>query len=330
MDIRRSAILRRGRAVLRAEAEAILGAEKLLGTSFVAAVHALLDSKGRVCVTGIGKAGIVGEKIRATLASTGTLAYSLHPVEALHGDLGMVHPDDVAIALSRSGGSELVQVLPLLKKRGCTIILLTACAESEAARHADIVLNIGDVPEACPLGLAPSSSTAAMLALGDALALTAMELRSFGKEQYASYHPGGALGRSLMRAREIMRRGADCPTVPSGATLAECYEAIVKAPRRAGAVMVLDDQSRLVGILTQGDFFRFFQHHERLADRKAEEMMTRDPKRVHGDARASEALELMRLHSIDEIPVVDESDRLVGLIDIQDLIARGYSVFDQP
>jgi len=327
---RRDAILRRGRAVLHGEADAILQAEKRLDDSFVEAVHAILETPGRVCVTGIGKARLIGDKIQATLASTGTLSYSLHPVEALHGDLGMVHRDDVVIGLSKSGGSELVHVLPLLRNLGCTVIMVTARPDSKAARHADIVLHIGDAPEACPLGLAPSSSTASMLALGDALALTVMEMRAVGADQYASYHPGGALGRSLMGCREIMRGGADCPRVPPDATLAECYESILKAPRRAGAAMVVDADGRLLGIITQGDFFRFFQHHERMADQRVEDVMTRDPKRVQADARAADALEIMRQHSIDEIPVVDGEDRLMGLIDVQDLIARGFSVFDQP
>jgi arabinose-5-phosphate isomerase len=258
------------------------------------------------------------------------MSYALHPVEALHGDLGMVHSDDVVIGLSKSGGSELVQVLPLMRQRGCTVILLTARPDSKAAEHADIVLNIGDTPEACPLGLAPSSSTAAMLAVGDALALTLMELRAVGADQYASYHPGGALGRSLMRTEEIMRTGADCPKVGPKATLSECYEAILKAPCRAGAAVVVDDDERLVGIVTQGDFFRFFHQDERMAEKLVSDVMSREPKRVHAGDRAAKALEMMRLHSIDEVPVVDEDDRLVGLIDVQDLIARGFSVLDQP
>ncbi|MGH0037081.1 MAG: KpsF/GutQ family sugar-phosphate isomerase [Myxococcota bacterium] len=326
----REVILRRARAVMRSESDAILDAEKRLGDEFIEAVHAVLGTSGRVCVTGIGKARLIGDKIQATLASTGTMSYSLHPVEALHGDLGMVDSDDVVIGLSKSGGSELVQVLPLMRQRGCTVILLTARPDSKAAEHADIILNIGDVPEACPLGLAPSSSTAAMLAVGDALALTLMELRAVGADQYAAYHPGGALGRSLMRADEIMRTGADCPMVSPEATLSECYEAILKAPCRAGAAVVVDGDGQLVGIVTQGDFFRFFQQDERMADKMVHDVMSRDPKRVHAQDRAAQALEMMRVHSIDEIPVVDDDGKLVGLIDVQDLISRGFSVLDQP
>ena len=323
-------ILARGRAVLDLESAAIRDARSRLGDGFIGAVQALLQCRGRICVTGVGKAGLIGTKLQATLASTGTLSYGLHPVEALHGDLGMVHADDVILALSKSGGSELVELLPRLRELGCVIILLTARPESAAAGHADFVLDIGSTEEACPLGLAPSSSTAAMLALGDALALTVMELKAVRPDQYASYHPGGALGRFLMRAGEIMRTGANCPSVPETATLDTCYEAILSAPRRAGAAAVVDSGGKLVGIITHGDFFRMFQNRDLPADRRVAEVMTRQPKRIGSDAKVMDAVALMREYSIDELPVVDADDRLVGLIDIQDLIARGFSVFDSP
>ncbi len=325
----RNAVLARGRAVLQAEGRAIAAAEQQLGDSFLAAVQAVLECKGRICVTGMGKARIIGEKIQATLASTGTLSYPLHPVEAMHGDLGMVHSEDVVIGLSRSGSTELAQVLPILRQQGCKIILLTASLQSKAARVADIVLDIGSVEEACPLGLAPSSSTVAMLALGDAIALTVMDQRSVCKEEYASYHPGGALGRSLMRASEIMRKGADCPRVHPESLVSECYEAILKAPRRAGAAMAVDPEGRLVGIVTQGDFFRFIQEKRPAGDATVAGLMTSDPKCVGQDELLPAVLDLMRRHSIDELPVVDDAGVLVGLIDVQDLIASGFSVFDQ-
>lgn len=324
----RDAILRRGRSILVAEAAAIHDAEHRLGEAFVTAVQTILACKGRVCVTGVGKAGLIGDKIQATLASTGTLAYRLHPVDALHGDLGMIHPEDVVIALSKSGGSELVELLPRLKGLGCAIILLTGQTSSPAAKYADVVLDIGDAPEACPLGLAPSSSTAAMLALGDALALTAMDVKAIKPEQYASYHPGGALGRFLMRCAEIMRKGPDCPAVSETATLHQCYEAILAAPRRAGAAAVVDGTGRLTGIVTHGDFFRLFTAGERSASRPVTEVMTRSPKHIEQNARVMDALQLMGKHAIDELPVVDANERLVGMIDIQDLIAKGFSVIE--
>ncbi|MCH7808675.1 MAG: KpsF/GutQ family sugar-phosphate isomerase [Planctomycetes bacterium] len=323
-----SEILAQGRAVLDAESLAIGEARRRLGGTFVGAVEAILACRGRVCVTGVGKAGLIGHKIQATLASTGTLAYCLHPVEALHGDLGMVHGDDVVLALSKSGGSELVELLPRLTRLGCVVILLTAEPESSAAKHADFVLDIGDSAEACPLGLAPSSSTAAMLALGDALALTVMGQKAVEPEQYASYHPGGALGRFLLKTRELMRTGANCPSVARTATLGDCYEAIVAAPMRAGAAAVVDKDGRLVGIVTQGDFLRLLKARDYSPDQPVAAVMTETPKSIGQNARVTDALAIMRRHAIDELPVVDDAGRLVGLIDVQDLIARGFSVFD--
>ncbi|GMU37307.1 MAG: KpsF/GutQ family sugar-phosphate isomerase [Phycisphaerae bacterium] len=317
-------ILRRGHSVLRREAEAILDADARLDNAFVKAVEMILDSTGRVGVTGMGKAGLIGNKIQATLASTGTLSYRIHPVEALHGDLGMIHADDVILALSKSGGSELAGLLPVLCGQGCRIILLTARLDSMCARHADVVLDIGQTPEACPLGLAPSSSGAAMLALGDALALTVMEVRRFTPEQYARNHPGGALGRLLMRAREVMRTGPNCPIVPEAATLEDCYRAILAAPKRAGAACVVDPAGRLVGIVTHGDFFRLLSRAEPLSALKVADVMTRNPKRVGEDEPAVEALRIMQQYAIDDLPVVDAADGATGLIDIQDLIARGF------
>ena len=221
--------------------------------SFVDAVELILRSTGRACVTGVGKAGLIGAKIQATLASTGTLSYNLHPVEALHGDLGMVHGDDVVIALSKSGSSELVELLPRLRMLGCSVILLTARVDSEAAKHANHVLDIGDDDEACPLGLAPSSSTAAMLAVGDAIALTVMEYKRVEAEQYASYHPGGC-ARSI--PDEGQRADADRCELPADrahtATLGDCFGPVLNAPLRAGAACVVDDDSRLIGIVTLG------------------------------------------------------------------------------
>lgn len=325
----REAILARGRAVLKAEAKAVSDAEGRLGPAFVDAVQAILSCRGRVCVTGVGKAGLIGHKIQATLASTGTLAYDLHPVEALHGDLGMIHSEDVVIALSKSGSSELVELLPRLRALGCVIILLTARPDSAAAAHADHVLDIGQTPEACPLGLAPSSSTAAMLAVGDALALTVMELKAVQPEQYASYHPGGSLGRLLMKTREVMRTGANCPQVPLAATLETCHATILGAPLRAGAACVVDDAGKLEGIITHGDFFRLLGSPERISDKIVSEVMTRSPKCIGLDDRVTDALRLMRQHAIDELPVVDDEHRLVGLIDIQDLLAKGFTVCDE-
>lgn len=321
-------ILDRARSILDAEAAAIVDVRSRLDRSFIGAVRAVLNCPGRVCVTGMGKAGLVGQKIQATLASTGTLSYNLHPVEALHGDLGMVHSDDVVLALSKSGGSELVQLLPLLKRIGCEIILLTAKPDSPAADHADHVVDIGRTAEACPLGLAPSSSTVAMLALGDAIALTVMELKSVQPEQYAGYHPGGALGRFLLKAGEVMRTGDNCPTVRENATLDACLQAMFAAPRRSGAAVIVDARNQLIGIITHGDLIRLIKEGRFAIDRPVGEVMTHGPKHVRADARAMDAIDLMRKYLIDELPVVDAGGQLAGLIDIQDLIARGFSIVE--
>ena len=325
----RQVTIGRGLAVLQQEAEAINEAARRLGEPFAKAVDLLLACRGRVAVTGMGKAGLIGNKIQATLSSTATAAYALHPVEALHGDLGMIQPDDVVIALSRSGETqELIQLLPLLRRIGCSIILLTAKVKSRCARLADLVLDVGDVPEACPLGLAPSSSTAAMLAVGDALALTVMELRGVQPDQYAAFHPGGALGRSLMKVGEIMRTDADCPVVPLAGSLQDYYQAVERAPRRAGAAAVIDKQGKLRGIFTHGDLFRLRACEADPADVPMADITVSPCKSAKVDDRVPDALAVMRKHLIDELPVVDEQERVVGMIDIQDLLACGFSAFD--
>ena len=321
--------LRLGRNVLRTEERAIAAACAGLDEAFVHAVRVILDCRGRVAVTGMGKAGDVGRKIQATLSSTATPAYCLHPVEALHGDLGMIQANDVVIALSKSGETqELVGLLPALKRIGCAIILVTANPESACAALADIVLDIGDTPEACPLGLAPSSSTAAMLAMGDALALTVMELKNVRPEQYAAFHPGGALGRSLMNVSEVMRTGPDCPAVRVDGTLNDYYAAVKRAPRRAGAAAIVDARGKLVGIFTHGDLFRLRPGTFDPERMPIAEVMIRAPKTARETDRVAVPLRMMQQYGIDELPVVDEGGKLVGLIDIQDLVARGFSAFD--
>ena len=319
-------LLEQGREVLQAEILAVQQAAYCLDSSFVRAVKAILSCRGRVCVTGIGKAGIIGKKIQGTLASTGTPAYGIHPVEALHGDLGMVHQEDVVIALSKSGGSEVAQLVPILKKMGCCVILITAEAQSSTAQQADIVLSIGSAPEACPLGLAPSSSTTAMLAIGDALALTVMRQKAVKPEQYAAYHPAGALGRALMKVRDIMRRGANCPVVLETAPLTECYQAMLQAPLRSGAVLIKASQNKLLGILTQGDVFRLIAGKHHTSEEAVSALMTRKPKQIEENQPVVDALALMREYSIDELPVVDAKGKIAGLLDVQDLIRHGFPI----
>ena len=323
-------ILAMGREVLARERDAVSCAADRLGSDFVRAVEMIMACQGRVSVTGMGKAGLVGRKIQATLASTATRSFSLHPAEAIHGDMGMISGDDLILALSNSGETqELVKLLPEFKKMGCRIILLTGRPGSQCGRLADVALDIGDVPEACPLGLAPSSSTTAMLAVGDALALTVMKLKKVQPEQFAAYHPGGALGRSLMKVHEIMRTGADCPTVGPDTTVGAYYDVLQKAPRRAGAAAVMEEGGKLVGFFTHGDFVRCFQQDGHPLEVPMCEVMTANPKFARQDDLVADALRTMQKYKIDELPVVDgDAHRLVGMIDIQDLVAGGFSAFD--
>ncbi|MCH7814561.1 MAG: KpsF/GutQ family sugar-phosphate isomerase [Planctomycetes bacterium] len=325
----RQATLATGLAILRKEAQAIQDAADRLGGAFVEAVDLLMKCPGRVAVTGMGKAGLIGSKIQATFSSTATPAYFLHPVEALHGDLGMVHADDVVLALSRSGETqELIQLLPLLKRIGCHIILMTSKPNSHCGQLSDAVLDIGDAPEACPLGLAPSSSTAAMLAVGDALALTVMELKGVRPDQYAAFHPGGALGRSLMKVQELMRTGPDCPRIPLSGSLLDFYTALDVAPRRAGAAAIVDNAGKLCGIFTQGDLTRLRPDSAEPDRVPIADCMTAPCKSTKADDRVADALLVMRRYGIDELPVVDADGGLVGMLDIQDLLACGFSAFD--
>lgn len=322
-------ILQRGLDVLRREVAAIQNASSRLGSSFVEAVRLILACDGRIAVTGVGKAGNIGTKIQATLASTGTPAYLLHPVEALHGDLGMICPQDVLLALSKSGETqELAFLFPRISRIGCRIILLTARLQSKCAKLADLAIDIGDTPEACPLGMAPSASTAAMLAVGDALALTVMEKKNIQPEQYARFHPCGALGRSMMRVHEMMRTGPDCPVVHVDETLLEYYHAVQRAPRRAGAAAVTGHDGKLVGIVTHGDLSRLLAEPQHPRERVVGGVMTASPKTIHKDDFVADALRLMETYRIDEVPVVDDGHRIVGMVDIQDLLAEGFSTFD--
>lgn len=317
-------VLSRAREVFRLEGEAVATAGTLVDRDFVEAVRAVLETEGRVCCTGVGKAGIIGQKIQATLASTGTLSYFLHPNDALHGDLGMVNAKDVVLAFSRSGSSEISELLALLRPRVRTIVLVSAEKVSPSAKYADYVLCIGTTPEACPLGLAPSSSTSAMLAVGDALAFAAMEQRRLRPADYAAFHPGGALGRALMKTRAIMRSGADCPRVQQNATLDDYFHAIQAAPRRAGCVTVVDPNDVVLGIVTQGDFVRHFMTQKLDRADAVTKVMTPKPKTIHVEDLVTNAVEIMTKSAIDELPVVDDEHRLVGLIDVQDLVTKGF------
>ncbi len=310
------------REVLRVEARAVSDLVDKVGEEFQAAVEAVLATKGQVVVTGMGKPGFIGQKISATLASTGTPSLYLHPAEALHGDLGRVRRDDLVLMLSNSGETdEIVRLISPLKKVGVKIIGMCGSRESTLAKNSDIVLWIGSIQEACPMGMAPSASTTAMLALGDALALTLVRRRGFGIEDFAQFHPGGSLGRKLLKVHEVMRRGNAVATIPEQGLISEALVAITRA--RAGSVLVTGADGKLTGIFTDGDLRRLLQKGETLDDRRVGEVMTRGPKTVAGEQLASEAVKVLKQHRIDELPVVDGAGRPIGLLDVQDLLAVG-------
>ena len=315
--------LNHAKEILETEIQALRALKDRLDDRFTEAADTIVKCKGRVVVTGIGKAGIIGQKISATLASTGTPSYSLHPVEAIHGDLGRIQPEDVLLALSNSGETEVVQLLPHVKGIGVRVISITGAADSTLAQHSDVVIDIGRITEACPLGLAPTASTTAMLAVGDALALTVAAERRFDKAQYALYHPGGELGRQLLLVQQVMRTVDQCAQAPPDMTVKRALRLITEAPGRAGAVNVLDAEGRLRGIFTDGDLRRRVQSDTGFLDQPVEQVMTADPKRIRQTSLATEAANILKRFRIDELPVVDDDGRLVGIVDVQDLLEVG-------
>lgn len=312
-------------SVIAAEGVAVQGlAELVHRPSFSRAIELFLECRGSVIVTGIGKAGIVGQKISATLASTGTASHTLHPAEAVHGDLGRIQVNDIVLALSHSGESEeIIRLIEPLKQRDIRLISIVGDPQSRLAKHSDVALCMGMLTEACPLGVAPSVSTTCMLAIGDALALTTMKARQFSAEDYARFHPGGALGRKLLTVGQTMllKAGEVLPI----ATMDDSIEQMLQqseAARRHGAVMITCRDGKLAGIITDGDLRRIFARKGVAAfQMKCSEWMTPDCKRVREDALAAEAMAIFHKYRIDELPVVDSQDRPVGLIDVQDIVA---------
>lgn len=312
----------RAREILRHEAEAVASVAERVGEDFVAVVDRILALEGRVVTAGMGKAGIIAEKISATFSSTGTPSIFLHPAEAIHGDLGRVMPNDLLMALSKSGETEeVLRLLAPVKGGGVPVVAITQSRDSTLGRHADLVLELGRIEEAGHYRLAPSASTTAMLALGDALALVVQEGRDFGPEEFARFHPGGDLGRRLMRVEELMRRDERNPKVRSGATLLEAIEAMTRTPGRPGATSVVDEHGALLGFFTDGDLRRLLARgRSDLSRMTVDEAMTRSPRTIAPETFAIEALGLLHQHQVDQMPVVDGEGRLVGLLDVQDLL----------
>lgn len=312
-------ILAYGRQVIEMEAKALGSLE--LGRAFTSAVRAVAACKGRVVVSGIGKAGLIGGKISATLASTGTPSIELHPTEAFHGDLGRLDPTDIFLALSNSGETEeLLRLLPAVRRVGCPVVAITAHAESTLAKHADHVLEMGRIPEACPLGMAPSTSTTAMLALGDALALAVSHMKNFTLEDFARFHPGGSLGLRLTKVGELMRSGEKLAVLPPSAKVREALLEITRA--RSGVCLVVEGK-KLAGLFSDGDLRRTLTGQQASLDASLAGVMTRNPTTMRVDELAASAAHLMKTRRINQLPVVGAGGELCGLLDVQDLLDVG-------
>ncbi|MFH1355278.1 MAG: KpsF/GutQ family sugar-phosphate isomerase [Candidatus Omnitrophota bacterium] len=315
--------VKRAREVLDIEAGAIKVLKSRIGKDFLKTLALILKTKGRIVISGMGKTGIIAQKFSATLASTGTPSLFLHTAEAIHGDLGRVSQDDTVIIISNSGvNEEMKHLLPLLKKIGTKIIALTGNARSILAKYSDVVLDVSVKREACPLGLAPTASTTATLAMTDALAVCLLESKGFKEKDFAFFHPGGRLGRRLLlKVDDLMRKGKANPIVNEEKKVSEVLLKITQS--RAGSATVVDKNGKLKGIFTDGDLRRHLEIDEKLPERKIREVMTKNPTVVFKEMLAAEAMRILQDKKIDEVPVVDKNRRPVGLLDIQDLLKAG-------
>ncbi|MFO7768807.1 MAG: KpsF/GutQ family sugar-phosphate isomerase [bacterium] len=308
-----------GREVVRLEAEGVEGLSGRIGPDFVEAVRLIHGCPGQVIVTGMGKSGIIGRKIAATLTSTGTLASYLHPTEGLHGDVGMVRRGDVILAISKSGDTdEMETLIPLLRSMDLNIVAMTGRRDSYLGRSAHLVLEIGEVEEACNMDLVPTTSTTATLALGDALAVALLSMRGFGPLDFRRLHPGGSIGRSLLTVEDLMHRGEEIPRVSLHTHAPEVL--LEMTGKRMGATCVLDDEGRLAGIITDGDLRRSLERGFDLGAVIAADLMTPDPKTIDGDQLAASAVNRMEEHQITHLVIVDGDDRPRGFVHLHDLL----------
>lgn len=316
-------ILKTARQILRIEAQAIRRLTGKIGKNFEKAIQLMSRCQGRIIVTGMGKPGFIARKIAATLASTGTPSLFLHPAEAIHGDLGMVTEKDLMIAISQSGETEeIVKLLSTVKKIGISLIAMTSHPHSTLARNADVVLDLGVSREACPLNLAPSASTTASLALGDALALSLLKKKGFQPEDFALLHPGGSLGKKLLKVKDLMRVGKRNPVVRAEIPVRRALLTITAA--RAGSCTVVDKKGKLIGIFTDGDLRRHLRENGvMILKEPVKKLATPNPLVIHQEKLAAEALHILKSRKIDELPVVDAKGRAVGLLDVQDLLKAG-------
>jgi len=321
-------ILKEARRVLRIEAAGIVNLIDRLDARFEEMVTVILNASGRVIVSGIGKSGIIARKISATLNSTGTRSLFLHPVEAMHGDLGMVGPDDVVLAMSYSGEThELNLMIPSIRNLGCKVIAMTGNPESTLAQHCDIVIDVGVEKEACPLGLAPTTSTTALLALGDALAVVLIKKKQFKSSDFKRFHPGGALGQRLAsRVQDIMMTGQAVPVAQVGASM---QAAVAKMDHHGlGALIIIDEAQRLVGIFTDGDLRRMIARQEPVFEQSLAGAMTPSPLHAFSDTPAYDALNIMEQHEITVLPIVDGASHVKGILHLHDILGKGEFQFN--
>lgn len=317
--------IEKGKEVIRIEADAVKALESRIDERFERAVGLLLECRGRVIVTGMGKSGIIGQKIAAMLTSTGTAALFLHPAEGLHGDLGAVMPDDVVIAISKSGSTEeIMRIMPMFRRQNVPVITLTGNIKSALAQRSDVVLDVSVKEEACPWDLVPTASTTATLVMGDALALALFQERGFSLEEFATFHPGGDIGRRLLlTVDDVMRSGEDVPVIGMDTLLTEAV--LVISSKRLGATCVVDEKGALLGIITDGDLRRLMESRQNIWELHAGDVMTKDPKTVTSGVLAAKALHVMETHSINALIVLDENGAPVGMVHIHDLIKAGLA-----
>jgi arabinose-5-phosphate isomerase len=313
----------RAKKVLINESKAIAKLADKIDRNFEKIINLLARNKGRIIITGMGKPGFIAQKVSATMSSTGTPSLYLHPAEALHGDLGRVTRNDVIIAFSNSGETEeIVKLIPVVKKIGAKLVAVTGNRKSTLAMNSDFTIDSSVDKEACPMGLAPTTSTTAMLALGDALAITLLEKKKFQPRDFALYHPGGVLGKRLiLKVQDIMRLKSETPIVKKNARIKDVLLRITKL--RAGSASVVDGKGKLIGIFTDGDLRRHFEEGKDLLNRKVSDVMTKSPVTITGDRLAAEAFEILRNKKIDEIPVVDKKGKPIGVLDVQDILKAG-------
>lgn len=322
MAIDREEILKQGRKTIGIEAEAVGKLSGRLDDSFVKAVEILFDCSGRVIITGVGKSGLIGQKLAATFSSTGTPATFLHSAEAVHGDLGILCKGDVVIAISHSGETDEIRMLiPIIKRLGLPLIAMTGQSGSVLSKESDVSLDISVREEACPLGLAPTASTAATLAMGDALAVALLKIRGFREEDFAMIHPGGKLGRKWLRVEDLMHSGDSLPCVTEDTILKDAIYEI--SSKGLGVTLIIDGGGKLTGIITDGDLRRMIEANVDFYGTRVVDVMTRNPKRIGRDVLCAKSVQVMESHSITSLAVTDEKGRPIGVIHLHDLLKKG-------